>query len=184
MYFKIKYLLSLSNTNNYSMDLLPFEDYSLYTKLSNEEVMERIAAYVEPKQPFSLQYFLTVNTKPYEGGISSNGFRIKRIIPYTNTFLPVINGTVTTYFEETEIKIKMRMMIGVLVVISIWCIVAVLFAALIILSMIQSRSFHLSILTPIFMILVPYYISTSSFKRESDISKEFFERVFDAEIVL
>lgn len=164
------------------MDLFPFENYTLQTNLSADTVKERLSYYVEPKKPFSLQYLFTANEKPYEGTIKDNSFRITRIIPYTNTFLPVIKGTIVPEHGGTNISINMRMMMGVLVLVSIWCFVAVVLATFSIIAMLQLQTFRTSIVLPIIMLLLAYFISTMSFKRESEISKEFFERIFESDI--
>ena len=99
---------------------LPFENYILTTKLSVAEVLNRLANNIENKQGLSFFNLSRTYTKAYTGQIIGTTFTMSRNINYRNSFLPVITGQITRYLGQTQIKIKMRPVIFVLVFISLW----------------------------------------------------------------
>src|SRR5438270_8356589 len=88
--------------------LLPLEDYILTTRLSVDQVCKRLADNIEPKRSFRFNTLFSNATKPYEGEIKGNRFRVSRIINYRNSFLPVIEGEVYQYTGKTQIHITMK----------------------------------------------------------------------------
>ena len=60
---------------------LPFESYTLATRLSTDEVRERILSFTEPPK-----FFRFDNEKPYQGEIDGENFRVRRIIRYRNSY--------------------------------------------------------------------------------------------------
>jgi hypothetical protein len=99
---------------------LPVENYVLTTKLSQQEVHNRIAANIEPREGIGLSLVPRNNSKPYEGKIYNNQFSINRIIHYKNAFLPMIKGSISTYLGQTQIAITMKPYTVVLVLIYVW----------------------------------------------------------------
>jgi hypothetical protein len=100
--------------------ILPFEDYVLASQLTVAEVYKYLAENIEPKRAFRFSVFSRTATKPYEGEISGNIFTISRIISYRNSFLPVITGNVSSLAGETQIHIKMKPVILVIIFMSFW----------------------------------------------------------------
>jgi hypothetical protein len=83
-----------------------FKNYSISTKLSFDEVKQRLANNIEPKKTFRFNFFRQFSDKPYEGTITDNTFEISRI---THTdFHPIISGTITRGIDGTEIHVQMR----------------------------------------------------------------------------
>jgi hypothetical protein len=99
---------------------LPVENYVLTTKLSPQEVHNRIAANIEPRAGIRLSLLPRNTSKPYEGQVYNNQFTINRIIHYKNSFLPMIKGNISTYLGQTQIAITMKPHSFVLVFMSIW----------------------------------------------------------------
>jgi hypothetical protein len=99
---------------------LPVEDYVLTTKLSPQEVHNRIAANIEPRAGIRLSLLPRHTSKPYEGQIYNNQFTISRIIHYRNSFLPIIKGTISSYLSQTQIAITMKPHSFVLVFMLVW----------------------------------------------------------------
>lgn len=100
---------------------LPFEKYVLKTTLSEEEVRRRLVANVEIRSALlnSLRWSSS-HSKPYEGKFDGNTFKVSRIINYKNSFIPVIEGRISTFLNTTEIHIKMRLHTFVKVFTIIW----------------------------------------------------------------
>lgn len=99
---------------------LPIENYVLTTKLSPQEVHNRIAANIEPKAGIRLSLIPRNASKPYEGQIYNNQFTINRIIDYKNSFLPIIKGSISTYLGQTQIAITMKPYTFVLIFMGVW----------------------------------------------------------------
>ncbi len=167
---------------------LPFESYILTSKLSVEEVKKRLAENIEPKQYFRFPAFIKKpSSKPYEGEILVDTFIISRIINYGNSFLPLITGRISTFVGKTQINIKMRPMIFVLIFISLWLGIVGLFCLGIVLTalfqirQILENGFSPIILIPFGMFLFGYLLTTLGFKAESKNSKEFLARLLDGD---
>ena len=160
------------------MDLkkyLPFESYVLTTQLSPQEVYKRLSDNIEPRKMYRFFTFDKQPTKPYEGEIAVHSFRISRVINYRNSFLPIINGEILSFFGQTQIQIKMKPAIFVLIFMSFWlsmtgaACVGILFN---IPQMTQS-GFSPMLLIPFAMFIFGCLLSFFSFKIESKKSKAF-----------
>ena len=168
------------------MKLLPFENYTLLTTLSVDEVRRRISDNIEPNRKFRFAMFRRSSTKPYEGQLLDGTFIINRIISYRNSFLPIITGRISNGFSGTEIKIKMRPHIFVLIFMSFWLgIVGLICLALLATAIAQfrqvlKRGFSPIILIPFGMFIFGCGLITIGFKSESKNSKEFLATLFEA----
>ena len=167
-------------------NVLPFENYVLTTKLSVDEVLKRIADNIQQKPGFSFPTFSRNYTKPYTGEISGTTFTMSRNINYRNSFLPVITGQISTYLGQTQINIKMRPIIFVLIFISFWlgivglvCI-GMLLAGLFQIKQILQNGFSPMILIPFVMFAFGCLLTHFAFKEESKNSKEFLARLLES----
>ena len=91
------------------MAFLPWENIEFKTKLTKEEIISRLNNAVEPKGAFGI-FFLKKYSygKPFEGEIYENGFKIRLVTFYGNSFHPIIVGNIIENNEERTISIKMR----------------------------------------------------------------------------
>lgn len=170
-------------------NILPFEKYTLRTLLSKEEVLKKIEDTIQPEQKFKISVFGENFSKPYSGKITNNTFSITRNINYRNSFLPFITGTVTTSINnKTNIDIKMRPILPVLIFISIWMsIVGIVCISMLTVAIINFDEFSINefspaALIPFGMFLFGFLLTYFAFKTESKISKEFLEKLLEAEI--
>ena len=99
------------------MNLLPYEHFTIETYLGAEEGGRRLAHSVEPKKV--IRWFST-NHKPYEGDVTSDSFKISRIIHYRNSFLPQITGSIRSDLGRTLVEIRMALHPVVLVFLVLW----------------------------------------------------------------
>ena len=100
-------------------NFLPFDNFKFLTSLTTSEVQQRIESIIEPKKSFSFSFFEN-RTKPYEGKLIDSSFEISRIINYRNSFLPVIKGQISSYLGRTEVAVRMRPVVFVLIFVSFW----------------------------------------------------------------
>lgn len=104
-------------------DILPFEEYVIKSKLSVEQINLRLNENIEPKSKSIFSAFSRNSTKPYEGELYGNRFKISRIINYKNSFLPIISGDIFTFKDFTNINVKMETNKTILV---IWYLIVVI----------------------------------------------------------
>ena len=169
------------------MKFLPFENYVLTTKLSLDEVYNRLAANVEPKKAYRFTLFTGTPAKAYEGEISKYAFRISRIINHRNSFLPIISGEILTLPGQTQINIKMKLSLFVLIFVGFWLgIVGLLSLFIIVGKFSQSTQtsadgFSLQSLIPLGMFDFVSLLTLISFKIESRKSRKFLKTLFDGQ---
>ena len=93
----------------FKMKFIPFEKFTINSKIGEVELNSRLSKEIEPKKSFRIDRFSNKELKPYEGEIKKNFFKINRIIKYRNPFLPIINGKfITQYGGGSKIEIIMR----------------------------------------------------------------------------
>lgn len=169
--------------------LLPFEKYTLRTSLSKEEVLKKISENIQQEKKFKISVFGEDFSKPYSWKIIENTFSITRNINYRNSFLPFITGTVETSINnKTNIDIKMRPILPVLIFISIWMgLVGIVCITMLTVAIINFDEFSINefspeALIPFGMFLFGFLLTYFAFKFEAKKSKEFLERLLNAEI--
>jgi hypothetical protein len=167
-------------------NILPFENYVLTTRLSVDEVLKRVADNIQQKQSFSFSTFSRNYTKPYTGQITGTTFTMSRNIYYRNSFLPIITGQITTYLGQTQVNIKMRPGIVVLIFVSFWLgIVGLVCIGTLLLGLLQLRQILQNGFSP--MLFIPFgmfpfgcLLTHFAFKGESKNSKEFLARLLES----
>jgi hypothetical protein len=169
------------------MKYLPFENYVLTTNLSVDEVRNRIISNIEAKRTRFITSSNNNTSKPYEGTFFNNTFKISRIINYKNSFLPEITGEISQAWGKTEISIKMKPVIYVLIFMAIWlggvalACIGVLVVGIINFKDIIHNGFSPMVLTPFGMSIFGYLLITFGFKYESKIAKEYLKNLFEAQ---
>jgi len=158
---------------------LPFEDYILTTTLPLREVQARLAENIEPKKAFRFSFFSRHSTKPYEGEMLGYSFSISRIISYRNSFLPAITGNISAFVGQTQIHVKMKPVLLVIIFMSFWlgvvglvCI-GMLIAGIFQIKQILHDGFSPMMLIPFAMFTFGYSLLYFAFKAESKKSREF-----------
>src|SRR5688572_24540789 len=101
------------------MKFFPYENFYLTTQLQPNEVVSKIQENVSPRSRNIFQW-KSDRTRPYQGLLDNNEFRISRIIRYRNSFLPIIKGEILKSLDGTRIHLKMRMHFFVYVFMFVW----------------------------------------------------------------
>ncbi|MFA8437036.1 MAG: hypothetical protein ACEPOZ_21225 [Marinifilaceae bacterium] len=156
------------------MSFLPFENIEIKTQLTASQIKERISECIEPKKIFRSG---KKNTKPYEGIITGNRFKIQRIINYRNSFLPQIKGHIIQTTYGAKVEIKMRLNIAVYIFMTFWLGGIGSVFLFLLFSSIDDKEFNPLILAPLGMILFGYVLSTGGFKSESNRSRKDLEKI-------
>lgn len=165
------------------MKFLPVENIIFKTKLSGEEVIRRISDNTAKNQNFTFSFFGSKPAKYFEGQINEQAFKIKRIINYRNSFLPVISGKINGEPDITTIKVKMRLHALVIGFMCIWFggVIAGCFAVLA--HTLGEGEMSPGLLIPFAMLLFGYILTIAAFKFESSKAKKHLQTIFEAEIV-
>ncbi|TGL57657.1 hypothetical protein [Leptospira sarikeiensis] len=149
----------------FSKELLMYENYILYTKLSEGEIFERIQ---------------NVSGNDYYKRIVGNQFQMYRFIGYRNSCLPYVQGTLFPEKGITFISIRARLH----PVMKILLVLFIFFPILIFISpLFEQTETNVSadkITTKILIIpLAVYFIGLAFFKFECKIIKWFIVRLLD-----
>ena len=160
---------------------LPLENIIYITKLSKDQVIQKLNENVEAEKSVSFGSFNLSYSKPYYGKINNYNFEIKRAISYNNSFLPQIKGEVYSDFDGTRIKVNMKLNSYVSAFISIW-FVGVLFGCIVVNFALFTQDFTPFFLIPFGMLLIGIALVYGAFKTESSTSKSDLMRIFEAEI--
>jgi hypothetical protein len=158
---------------------LPFDKFTLTSRLSPAEVRKRLTDSVQRKKLTLFKFYLRHADKPYEGIVTEHSFEIRRIINYKNSFLPVIKGEFSYFLGKTEISVKMRPGIVVLVLTAFWFPVIGLInigsvlAAIDYLKKGKSLEFAILVFIPVMMLAFGYGLIMFGYKREAKKSKKF-----------
>jgi hypothetical protein len=82
-------------------------EFVIETELSEEVVVERLQAIVEPRSPIIAP--LVPTNKLFAGEVSSRGFEMMRIIGYGNGSLPVISGHFEPGLKGARVRVTTRL---------------------------------------------------------------------------
>jgi hypothetical protein len=87
------------------MKFIPYETFSLSSTKSIEDLVATLSQNVAQIPSFSV--FRKAHDKPFEGKFSENGFRVKRVIHYLNSFIPILKGRFSRSLEGTTVTVQM-----------------------------------------------------------------------------
>ncbi len=150
------------------MRLIPYETFRITTYKTPDEILAILENIVEP-----LDFFYQKREKPFCGSFSIEKFKFFRNIWYRNSFLPVINGRISTDGECTGIEISARMTVFTSIFCSI-CIAFLLFGT--VLGLIKNEGM-LSLL-PFAMASFIYLLVMIPFNIELKLAKKEIEKFF------
>jgi len=154
------------------MKYLPFENITLHTQLSVEEVIERLSENLEPRKysPFNNRTL----KKIFAGHIEHNTFNISRWVRYGKYSNTIIKGEL---YEDgntaTTIEVKVRLHLLICIIVIFAC------STLLITGFIPNYPF---LIQNLFTILFIYVIIIGQFNRDSTQSKKHLVELFEAEI--
>lgn len=166
------------------MKFLPYEEITYYSQLKSGDVLYRISDNLEPERTFRFKgLFFTGSSKPYEGWVDDNGtFKLKRIIGYKNSFLPVIEGSVKPEYFGSKIKLKLRLDKFVMVFVIVWMTAVGIASIATIIGFLNDPSIDRMAFIPIGMFVFGYALTMLAFKFESAKSKRDLVELLQLEI--
>lgn len=169
-------------------NFFPSDSYMLTTKLSVDEVKIRLSESINQPKKFLTREFNNPLTRQYEGQLFNNTFKINQIIVgKRNSFAPLITGSITSYHDTTNIKIKMELLPFVITFMFLWlssvglvCVV-LLSGGLLHLPQIIHDGFSPFLLIPFVMFIFGCFLPFSGFKTESENSKYYLIKLLDGQ---
>lgn len=168
----------------FKMPLLPYQNIVYNTRLTREELVERLNDAVEPKRGLSFSAFKKQkNRKDYEGQVDRNGFKIQRVIQYRNSFLPQITGIFQRGRTGNEVLVKLRLNAFVLVFISLWMGGVAMACLSIIFAMGSAGGIGYFSLIPFGMLLFGYLLTTLTFNYEANKSKKDLQEILKGRVL-
>lgn len=156
--------------------LIPYDEYTLKTKLSFKEVKRRISSNVVPTRSIK-EHFFEETDKMFEGYVSESNFKLNRLINGRNSFLPLIEGHLFIQDEITIIKIYSRTLY--------WKLILFFFAGVFFFFALNgfNRFFNTkeNIYFPLLLPVVTYLFSLISFNVMNKKTKQFLIKLLDTE---
>lgn len=170
---------------------LPVENYTVRTKLSEEEIIQNLKEITHNSGRKSTTSWFGLGTafiqksgSRYEGTIESGSFKINRVISYRNSFLPVIKGAVSSFMDHREIRISMRLNLFVKLFMSTWLLITCSVSAFILYQVFNQTGPGKTgdvRLVPFIMAGAGYLGMMLGFKLESIRSRKELNQLFEAE---
>jgi hypothetical protein len=149
---------------------------TIETALSIEEAQRRLAGAVEPRQV--LRWSLKPRSKPFEGSVDGEQFRISRVIGYRNSFLPQISGRIRQGPQGAVVEATLALHVVVMIFMAVW-LLGVGCAGVAVLSATFSRgSFEPFGLIPLGMFVFGVLLCTLGFNFEASKAKALLRQLF------
>ena len=163
------------------MKVFPSENLTLISQLSKVEIYDKINSITGKERDFKT--FSFGHNKQFEGIISVDSFKITRILPYRNSFLPIIYGQIKTFNSGSKIMLDAKMGKFQLIFFAIWTILLGLLSLasifFIVMEFINAESQIWTFIVPI-MFLVGYGYMQISFSKETQKTKEILIQLLQA----
>lgn len=162
------------------MLFLPFENTTITTHLNQEQVRHRLSNIIEPPTMLAnYGLFGKPSTKPFQGIVSGNNFQIERNINYRNSFLPIIEGKISSENPGSKLIIKMRLHIAVIIFMLWWLGSILPILLLFLVAILSGNQIDLKIiLVPLGMCVFAYLLCMIPFNIEAKQSKVLLEKLF------
>jgi hypothetical protein len=156
---------------------LPYRRFEIVSTLSREAAAARINGIVEPHSPLIATFVRT--NKLFAGDLSSDRFKIKRIVNYRDTMVPVIEGVFEPSPSGSRIRITMRLAHWVAAFFVLWCGGTTIMFLLSALGLLPS-SHPTSSLSWLFPLAFVYVMSAIGFNSEADKARGLLEEALRA----
>ena len=166
-------------------DILPYERFTITTRLAPEEVVEVLTRVVEPKRS-ALPLRRYRGDKEFEGEFGGFTFRMRRIINYRNDFLPVIRGTIASASKGSVVIFTLQLRRPILMFMAAWFVVLTILVIAALLTFVLSREDFVANPALLFPLMLAFYafgygLMTGAFKYESRKARSRLHALLQAE---
>ena len=166
------------------MNLLPYKKYWLLTKLTPEEVVQKLSCQIEPLDNMRFVSFGNTyyNTRPYEGYILNDKFKIQRIDIVNHKFPTIVKGTIIEDSNGAEVNIIMRLNGFTLILMSVFLSVIMFCIFQIVREIIKSIPVEPPVLFIVsFMFVIAIVTPLYIFQLESEKAQKFLASLLEEE---
>ncbi len=102
--------------------LLPYHRFEITSPMKREDAFAAIAAHVEAVKWFRFGWPSQSNDNRFEGEVAVDGFSIRRVMGYRNSFAPTVRGEIQSVGAMSRVIVTMRPFIAVLVFCAVWSV--------------------------------------------------------------
>jgi len=153
------------------MKWLPHHRFEIVSPLDRQAALAAMAAHTEPEKFFRIGWPSSANDKRFEGTLSADGFHVRRVIGYRNSFLPVIDATVRSGVSGSRIDVQMRMFWFVYAFVAVWGIAALTIAV---------SAGQIGLMIAPFLLLFVYAMTMAGFWMEAGKQEQTLRQIFQA----
>jgi hypothetical protein len=148
-----------------------YERYTLSTKLPVTEVRQRLEANLEPGQnlPFIARH---ATTHPYIGSLDPDGFIMRRVLSWHNSWQPITNGNFINTPEGTNIYVRIHPHVMPLLFMTFWTFVI----ASVFIGAIFAHALIFSIF-PLSLLITAHTLILLNFNKESAKTRTFLAKL-------
>lgn len=100
--------------------LLPYHRFEITSPLKREDALAAITAHVEAAQWFRFRWPSQNNDERFEGEVTAEGFSIRRVMGYRNSFAPTVRGQIESIGAMSRIVVTMRPFAFVIAFCAVW----------------------------------------------------------------
>jgi hypothetical protein len=143
--------------------LLPFDRFKIETTLTSDEVHNILAANVEPSQWLRFRG----NRCPWEGEVMTESFRIRRIIRYRNSYLPLLRGHIIATSGGSIVEGTMTLQPIVLGFMIFWFSGVILLGGSMTVSLLAHGAWQPMALIPLGMLVFGWILTSGAFTFEA-----------------
>ncbi|WP_295652305.1 hypothetical protein [uncultured Mucilaginibacter sp.] len=150
------------------MKFFPQENIYIISSLKPDEIQSRLEKRISAPPSIKISLWSnTISEADFEGYVLNGIFKLKPIITYRNSFIPVIEGSISPYLDGSRIHVKMGLIDAIKVFMSVWLSFAGIGFISMLISQILSSSLSAVVLIPLGMFSFGYGLTNFSFKMES-----------------
>ena len=149
-----------------------FEKYSVATTLPVAAIRQRLEDNLEPGQ--NLPFISHKSTRPYIGHIDTNGFVIRRVLRWHNSWQPITSGHFVNAPDGTLVSIRVHPHILPLLFMTFWTFVI----ASVFIGAVYAHALLFS-LFPLGMLITAHTLVIINFNKETAKTKLFLADLFE-----
>lgn len=163
------------------MKLLLYHTLTLDSRLTPDEIYGRLQYYVTKRENMLISFTKKLPQHTFEGNYDDESFRIRKIIHYRNSFLPILHGTYWRNGTHTRIQIKMRLLPFLYIIFPL--MVAIAIGSFFQLKSSKPNATLPELALPIIILFIIYFLILGFFIFEVWRAKKDMLRLFEAEEV-
>ena len=157
--------------------LIPYKRFTIRTNLSCDQAMDILRQSVQSR---TSRFSTPPPGARFEGTLWADRFRIKRVIRYRNSFLPILHGRFVAAGHETVVDVTMVMQPAVIGILLLFCGGGVIGIAKAVSDFARAGELDYRFGIPFFMFAFLYFLTFVGFGSEAEKAQIMLEQVFNS----